>query len=131
MIRSLAYGLAALSLSGAAVAVVSPRALAPAMAGLWEVSTRADGHGGQRVCIRNLKILMQWEHRRAACGQKLLADNPTGAVVDYQCGAAGFGHSRLTMLTPRTLKVETQGISANYPFQYTLHARRMGDCPAR
>jgi hypothetical protein len=35
------------------------------------------------------------------------------------------------VLTPRTLRVATQGIAAGAPFNYVLHARRTGNCPAR
>jgi hypothetical protein len=28
------------------------------------------------------------------------------------------------------MRIETQGISANYPFNYTIQARRIGDCAA-
>ena len=101
------------------------------MAGLWEVSARADGHGAQRVCLQSLSTLLQWEHRDRRCEQRVLGSSPSGVRVDYNCGAADFGHSTLTVITPRTLKVETQGISASYPFQYTVHARRVGNCESR
>ena len=126
--------LAPLCLAGLAGAVHSASAGlegSRAAAGLWEVSARADGHGAQRLCLGSLDTLVQWEHRGQRCVQKLVSSSPNGAVVDYNCGPAGFGHSRLTVITPRTLKVETQGISANYPFQYTVHARRIGACPRR
>ena len=29
---------------------------------------------------------------------------------------------------PRSMRIETQGISGNLPFNYQLHARRVGDC---
>ena len=32
------------------------------------------------------------------------------------------------MLTPRSLRIETQGISDSLPFNYVLQARRVGDC---
>ena len=40
----------------------------------------------------------------------------------------GFGQSKVTLLTPRSMRIETQGISGNLPFNYQLHARRVGDC---
>lgn len=129
MIRVLIPLLSIFGLSGAAQSTAPFAQGSQAMAGLWEVSARADGHGAQRVCLHSLSTLLQWEHKGMRCGQKLLGSSPRGVTVDYNCGPAGFGHSRLTVITPRTLKVETQGISANYPFQNTLHARRLGPCP--
>ena len=133
MIRWIIPGLATLAVTAAIPAGANhgPRALPPAMGGLWEVSQRADGHGAQRVSVRDPRYLLEWEHRRARCSQRLLANGPTSAVVQYDCGPAGFGHSKLTLVTPRTIKVETQGIANSYPFKYTLHARRLGNCPAR
>ena len=43
----------------------------------------------------------------------------------------GFGRTKMTVLTPRSMRVETQGISNNAPFNYVLQVRRLGDCPAR
>ena len=120
-----------LGLSGAVGSAAPTAQGSRAMAGLWEVSARADGHGAQRVCLQSLSPLLQWEHRSLRCSQKVVSSSPVGARVDYNCGPAGFGHSELTVITPRTLKVDTQGISGNYPFQYTVHARRVGDCAPR
>ncbi len=131
MIRSIFPVLTILGLSSAVHSAAPVAQGSRAMAGLWEVSARADGHGAQRVCLSTLSTLLQWEHRALSCGQKILGSSPRGVTVDYNCGPAGFGHSRLTVITPRTLKVETQGISADYPFQYTLHARRVGGCAVR
>ena len=44
-------------------------------------------------------------------------------------GAAGFGHSEVTLLTPRSLRIATQGISDGLPFNYVLQAHRIADCP--
>jgi hypothetical protein len=50
------------------------------------------------------------------------------AVVEYHCGAAGFSRSQVDVITPRSLRIDTQGISAQEPFSYVLQARRVGDC---
>ena len=131
MIRRVALFLVPLLLSGVAAASLAPRALSSVLPGLWEVSARADGHDARRICLSDPRLLMQWQHRTINCGQRLLANGPSSAVIDYNCGPAGFGHSRLTLLTPRTLRVETQGIADNYPFEQVLHARRVGDCRGR
>jgi len=35
------------------------------------------------------------------------------------------------LITPRSIRIETQGISDNLPFNYVIQARRVGDCPRR
>lgn len=107
--------------------------LPPAMtgAGLWEVARKASGHSSQRLCLTNPAILAQWEHRRAQCRRTVVSAGENRAEVSYTCGGGEFGTSDVRALTPRALRIETQGISRGYPFAYVLHARRMGDCPGR
>lgn len=114
----------------ALVAAGLPRALAGAAGGLWEVGRSADGKGAERLCLPDPSMLAQWEHRAARCTRIVISDQGTHAKFHYTCINGGFGDSEMTLLTPRTLRVNTQGISDNYPFGYTLHARRVGDCPA-
>jgi hypothetical protein len=108
-------------------------ALPPVIAtsgGLWEVSRSATGANAERRCVPSASVLAQWEHRQAQCTRVVLSSTPTGAVINYTCPKGGFGRSRMQVITPRTLKIETQGIGADgFPFNYTLHARRVGDCP--
>ena len=112
------------------VAAGLPQALSGAVGGLWEVGRSADGHGAQRMCLPDPTVLAQWEHRGARCTRVVISDQGTHARFHYTCANGGFGDSEMTLLTPRTLRVTTQGISNNYPFAYTLHARRVGNCPA-
>ena len=109
-------------------AATAPRALLPALGGLWEVSQRADGHGAQRVCVPSPVMLAQYEHRTGRCTRTVIRDSGSQAEISYTCSDGGFGQSKITLLTPRTMRIETQGISGNLPFHYQLHARRVGDC---
>lgn len=122
-----------ISLSAAAgllIAAASPRALGQAAGGLWEVGKSADGHDAKRLCLPDPAILAQWEHPGGRCTRVVLSDTGSRAVVQFTCADGDFGRSDMTVLTPRTLRITTQGISKSYPFGYTLHARRVGDCPA-
>ena len=105
-----------------------PRALAPAAGGLWEVSTSATGHNPTRVCVPSVDVLAQFEHRNGRCTRSVIRDNGTNAEISYTCTDGGFGHSAVTLVTPRSLTIDTQGISGGLPFHYKLYARRMGDC---
>jgi hypothetical protein len=126
-VRIALLGLLPLS-AAALVAATAPRALLPAMGGLWEVSQKADGHGAQRICVPSPVLLAQYEHRNGRCTRTIVRDSGSQAEINYTCADGGFGQSKVTLLTPRTMRIDTQGISGNLPFHYQLHARRIGDC---
>ena len=123
MLKPLAAGVAAVALAAAA----APSVFSQASGGLWEV-TRA-GESPVRLCIADPGVLAQFEHRGGKCTRSIIRDGGSAATIHYSCGDGGFGQSTVTVLTPRSLRVETQGISDNAPFKYTLQARRVGDCP--
>jgi hypothetical protein len=117
------------ALAGVALAAAaSPQALSQAQGGLWQVER--SGSTPVRLCIANPLALAQFEHRGSSCSQKVIRDSGTVATIHYTCAGSNFGQSDLTLVTPRSLRVTTQGISANAPFKYTFQARRVGDCPA-
>ena len=97
--------------------------------GLWEVSRSATGANAERSCVPSASVLSQWEHRRGQCTRTVISSTATEAVINYTCTGGGFGASKMKVITPRTLRIETQGISGGFPFNYVLHARRVGDCP--
>ena len=122
---------AGLCLAMAAPRAFEPRALAAASGGLWEVGHSAKGEDARPVCIAAPVLLSQWEHRGGRCTRVVISDTSNKAVIDYTCADGGFGRSELTLVTPRTLRIATQGISRDGPFNYTLHARRVGECRPR
>lgn len=122
-------GLALLCL--VSIAAAGPRALAPTSGGLWEVTQSAKEVHGQALCIADPILLGQWEHLGAECQRVTLSDRANKAVIDYTCADGGFGRSEMTLLTPRTMRIATQGIAKGAPYNYVLHARRVGNCPVR
>ena len=112
----------------AAVAAARTGALANVAGGVWEVSRSATGSGAVRQCVANPAALAQWEHRGSACTRVILSDKGTEMVIHYTCPAGDFGRSKMTVITPRSLRIETQGIHGGGPFFYNLYARRVGDC---
>ena len=114
--------------SVALAAATGPQALSQAEGGLWEIE-RA-GAATVKLCVANPLAFSQFEHRGAACSRKVLRDSGTSTTIQYTCPGGNFGQSDLTLVTPRSLRVTTQGISASAPFNYTFQARRLGDCPA-
>jgi hypothetical protein len=124
--------LAAAALAGATVvAAPRPAALAQASPGLWEVYRLPGVRDVTRECVGNVAILAQYEHRRHRCTSSIVSNGPISTVIQYNCPGGGFGRSTLTMITPRSLRIETQGISDNLPFNYLLQARRVGNCAPR
>ena len=122
----LAAGAAAVLVLGAAQR--PPRALAQASPGLWELSGLPGAAAPMRRCIVDLSVLAQIEHRGRSCTRVVITDEPARSVIHYTCTDGGFGQSLLTALTPRSLRVETQGIANNAPFHYVVQARRVGSC---
>lgn len=118
----------ALALIGA-VRAVQPGGIAAAQPGLWDVSHSATGAKPVRVCLADPASLVQWEDRGAACKRDLLTEQANVVTFDYRCTGGAFGRAEVTLLTPRSLKVHTQGISGGLPFDGTLYARRAGNCP--
>lgn len=117
--------------AGLCLAMAAPRALAPAAGGLWEVGQSAKGEGARPVCIPSPIALSQWEHRGGRCTRVIISDSSNKTVIHYTCADGGFGRSEMTLVTPRTLRIATQGISHDGPFNYVLHARRVGNCTPR
>jgi hypothetical protein len=120
--------MAAATATAFAVAAPAPRALAPAIGGLWEISRNAQGQNAQRVCVPSPDALALFEHRGRQCTRKVISDRGSQAVIHYTCTDGGFGRSDITLITPRSMRIETQGISGGMPFHYQLHARRVGNC---
>ena len=129
-IRMLGHG-ARVALIGLLSAAAAQSALAPASGGLWQVADSLKGAPKLSLCLADPVLLSQWEHRTARCSRTTLSDQGNKTVISYTCADGGFGRSEISLLTPRTMRVATQGISAGGPFNYVLHARRVGNCPSR
>jgi hypothetical protein len=115
-------GLMALALGAASL----PPVIADS-GGLWEVSRSATGARPTKICAP-AALFAQWEHRQAQCKRTVISSGPADAVITYTCRGGDFGRSNVRVITPRTLRIETQGISQGFPFNYVLHARRVGNC---
>jgi hypothetical protein len=104
-----------------------PTSLNMVEGGLWEIDRLGPGER-PRLCISDPMQFAHYEHRGQACTRVIISDGPNGAVIQYTCPRGGFGRSTVKALTPRSLRVDTQGIADNAPFQYVFSARRVGTC---
>lgn len=111
------------------LAAGQPTALSQTQPGLWEISGAPGSRAPIRQCVTDFIALARFEHRAKACSAKILKDRGTMTAIDYSCGGSGFGHSEIDVITPRSLRISTQGISDGLPFNYVLQARRVDDCP--
>ena len=130
MTRSLALAAAASAATLAFAAAQPPTPLAEAQPGLWEISGVPGAAGPFRECIADMAVLTRFEHRAKSCSVHPVRSAGSTSELDYSCGPAGFGHSQITLLTPRSLRIATQGISDGLPFNYVLQARRIAECQA-
>ncbi|MEO7635276.1 MAG: hypothetical protein ABIS38_06485 [Sphingomicrobium sp.] len=126
-----------LAVSAAALAIVASVAVAQgsgvmttAAPGLWELSGMQGARSTVRECVASVAALAQYEHRGRSCPAKVLSDSGKVAVVYYTCAGSDFGRTSLKIVTPRNLKIDTQGISDGLPFAYAFEARRVGECKA-
>jgi hypothetical protein len=110
-------------------AAVQPSALSQTQAGLWEISGAPGAKTPLRQCLADVATLAEFEHRGKACSPKVISSSANSIVIQYSCGSAGFGRTQVDVITPRSLRIDTQGISAGLPFSYVLQARRIDDCP--
>jgi hypothetical protein len=106
-----------------------PGAIALASPGLWEFTGLPTAGGAARQCLANTASLARLEHREAKCTETVISQTASTTRIEYSCANGGYGQTKVTVLTPRSLRIETQGISANLPFNYKIQARRVGDCP--
>lgn len=83
-----------------------------------------------KLCVPNTAVLAQFEHRNSRCSRTIIRDNGSVATVTYTCPGGDFGQTDVRLVTPRSLSIQTQGISASAPFNYVIQARRIGDCPS-
>jgi hypothetical protein len=124
-------GVFALAMSTAALSLTAaqrPSSLSQTKAGQWELSGVPGAKAPVHQCISDVLALARYEHRGKNCSSRTISENASSVVIEYSCGGAGFGRTQVDVLTPRSLRISTQGISDSLPFNYVLQARRLGDC---
>lgn len=122
---------AALMMTGWAGAVTMPQlaALRGLEAGEWELRGRGEGAETRKLCVTDLRQLLQPQHPGPVCRNFVVNDSVHAASVTYDCAAAGNGRTDLRIETSRLLQIRSQGISQGAPFSFAVEARRIGACP--
>ena len=111
------------------IAAGQPSVLTLAQPGEWEISGAPGAKTPVRQCVADIASLARFEHRAKTCTARIIRDDGSSASIQYNCGGSGFGNSEIDVITPRSLRISTQGISDGLPFNYVLQARRIDDCP--
>jgi hypothetical protein len=114
--------------AAAALAAAPPAALSKVAGGMWEVSGAPGAKTPVRQCVGDVLALAQFEHRSKSCKRNVITDGKSSTRITYDCGSAGFGQSEVDVITPRSLRISTQGISDQLPFNYVIQAHRVGEC---
>ena len=96
-------------------------------AGRWELRDR-DGSAPQRICVPNGRRLIQLRHPGRACDSFIVKDSPSEVVVQYTCQGRGYGRTQIRRETNRLVQVQSQGIVDGLPFEFSVEARRVGEC---
>jgi len=126
--RKRIVGTAAAMALTAAGAVPAPHLAKGLEAGAWELRARGEEGDVQRLCIADLRQLLQVRHGRAQCKSFTVSDAPNRLIVTYDCGIAGNGRTDLRVETPRLAQIQSQGIADGAPFADTIEARWAGAC---
>lgn len=117
---------AAVLLAGAADApVLAFNRIQP---GAWQLRSLDKSEPDRRLCIQDGYELIQLRHPGAACSRFVLANNPEVATVHYTCTGAGYGRTTIKMETGQLIRVDSQGLVNQSPFQVSFEGRRIGEC---
>lgn len=116
-----------------AVAAVPAGAPAPvALHGLetgeWELRGRGEGAETRKLCVTDLRQLLQVRHGKALCRSFVISDAPHDLSVTYDCAAAGNGRTDLRVETTRLVQIRSQGVADGAPFAFAAEGRRIGVC---
>lgn len=118
-----------LATMGLAQPASAPDILPGVEPGLWEFSRDATGHGARRGCLKEMILLATYAHAGDRCARTILSSTPRQLTLSLECGPGDFGRSQISVTTPRSLKLVSQGFHAGEPYDITVYARRVGECP--
>ena len=118
------------AVAGAAIAAsAAPATLAGVSGGLWELEGIPGKKAPEKMCFADPLKIAAVEHGAAKCTVTVLGHTGSTTKVSYQCAGGGFGQASIKTITPRSLRVEVQGISDGAPYGYVIQARNTGPCP--
>ena len=96
--------------------------------GEWQLRALDGSAPPRRLCVQNPSELIQLRHPGTVCSRFVLTNEARAATVHYTCPGAGYGRTTVKIETPALLRLESQGLVDQMPFQVAFEARRLGDC---
>ena len=125
-----AAALAAITAAAGGWAAQSPKSPTGVAGGLWELSGIPGTKVPIKMCVADPVELAFVEHHGASCTHLVLSDSDDMIRLSFRCSGRGFGQASIKTITPRSLRVDVQGIAGNAPYAYVMQARRIDDCSA-
>lgn len=123
-----AMGAAWIGTGAEAAQAPAPLALRTLEAGEWELRGRGEGAQTRKMCVSDLRQLLQVQHGRTLCRSFTIADSADAISVTYDCAAAGNGRTDLRVETTRLVQIRSQGVAHGAPFAFAAEGRRIGAC---
>ena len=123
-----AFG-AAVLLGGAANAPIL--AFGRIQPGSWQLRALDKSLPDRRVCINDAYDLIQLRHPGAACSRFVLTNEAQTATVHYTCSGAGYGRTTIKVETGQLIRIDSQGLVNQSPFDMSFEGRRVGSCQER
>lgn len=114
--------------AGAATPPAPLMALRMLETGEWELRGRGEGAETRKLCVTDLRQLLQLRHGRALCRNFVVSDAAEGATITYDCATAGNGRTELRVETARLVQISSQGVAQGAPFAFAAEGRRIGAC---
>lgn len=115
---------------------VSAPAQAPELAmldklqpGLWNLKERGSADASDKLCVRDLRKLLQLRHREQQCSRFVVSDEPDEVTVTYRCPGGGSGRTTIKYEGRGLIQIDSQGIAQNSPFAFAMEGRYAGSCP--
>jgi hypothetical protein len=112
----------------AAAAPRGPLAFAKIRPGGWQLRALDGSATPRRICLSNPDELVQLRHPGAVCSRFVLDNAPDTATIHYTCTGAGYGRTTIKVETGELIRIDSQGLINQSPFQVALEGRRVGSC---
>lgn len=129
-LMTVSAALLAAGLLGGAAADPVRNALAGIRPGEWRLRALDGSAPAEMLCVADPSVLIQLRHPHASCTRFVIESEPGLATVHYTCPRAGYGRTTIKVETSGLIRIDSQGIAANEPFETALEGRRIGECRA-
>lgn len=96
--------------------------------GLWNLKERGTADNADKLCVRDLRQLLQLRHKDIQCSRFVVSDEPDEVTVTYRCPSGGSGRTTIRYEGRGLIQIDSQGIAQNSPFAFEMEGRYAGTC---